>query len=159
MIKRIKRDKKENNADVIERVKKDSQEIAALVSGGRSIIRDVFVIDADKAAPEDCIAFKAVGDILSMYNIGVPPSGYGTRQISTRKDNGADVKVMKAAVKRAKGDREGVREGSSRFPTFIKKVIPEIAALGYIIGAAYLSGTARTDGARTDSYMVYWSHR
>ena len=61
MIKRIKRDKKENNADVIERVKKDSQEIAALVSGGRSIIRDVFVIDADKAAPEDCIAFKAVG--------------------------------------------------------------------------------------------------
>ena len=157
---RYKREKKDTNETMIKKIKGNDY-LQSLLSGGRSTIKDIFIlntIEEATAAPEALQAIKEASTCFKKFNVGTGKGDYGLDTISTRKDHGIDKTVLKVGIKRIKTADAENRTGNTRFPTFINKVIPELVKLHYVIGAAYLMGSGK-DGKTTLSYMVYFNNR
>jgi len=158
---RYKREKKDTNETMIKKIKGNDY-LQSLLSGGRSTIKDIFIlntIDKDtELAPEDRTAIKTASLCFKKHNVGNNKADYGIDTISWRLSNGIKKAVLKIGIKRVKIQDADNRGGNSRFPTFYKKVIGDLALIPYVIGAAYLSGKGK-DGMTTLSYMVYFNNK
>jgi len=158
---RYKREKKDTNETMIKKIKGNDY-LQSLLSGGRSTIKDIFIlntIDKDtELAPEYITAIRTASLCFKKHNVGNNKADYGIDTISWRLSNGIKKAVLKIGIKRVKIQDTDNRGGNTRFPTFVNKVIPELVKLHYVIGAAYLMGSGK-DGKTTLSYMVYFNNR
>ena len=98
---------------------------------------------------------KEVAGVYMKYNIGEPKDGAYDRDTVSKRRGKPVSKLGTGRAKDRDDNGEVTARGNSKLPTFRKKALPGLEALGFVAGAAELVGKDKTSGDPTLSYMAY----